>query len=186
LMKYFNFDEADLAANKMGQLSDKQQKRHRDDAGAYATGTGCGLFFFGLAAIFPVLCFGKCLPQGNCQITGLEGNEAWLVMGMIIFMNLVWVGALGGVGVWIVKGTFSKKNWQFKQAQGPIKIVEELSSDSHHHEIVEYELHVGGQVFDVDASLADIMMQGDEYVFYYLVDLNFKDDPGEVLSVERA
>jgi hypothetical protein len=183
LMKYFNFDEADLAANKMGQLTDKQKMRLSSDAKSGRTwGIAGGLLFLGVAAIFPLAFFGKCLFGGDCQTDG----AGWIITGVLIFVNLIWVGIWGGIGVILIKSLFSKQEYKLKLAEGPINIVKEVSSDSHHHEVVEYELHVGGQVFDVDSSLADFMMQGDVYAFYYLADSNNQDEPMEVLSVERV
>jgi hypothetical protein len=70
--------------------------------------------------------------------------------------------------------------------QGPVNIVK-VERTSHHtdsdghsstsHYFV-HELHVGGQSFDVQGDLADIIMQGDEYVFYYI------DGSDEILSAE--
>lgn len=185
LMKYFNFDEADLAANKMGQLTEKQKlKLSSDDKSGRVVGIIGGLFFLGIAAIFPIAFFGKCLFGGNCKTDATP--DAWIIGGVLIVVNLIWVGIWGGIGVILIKSLFSKSEYKLKQAQGPINIVKELSSDSHHHEVVEYELHVGGQVFDVDSDLADFMMQGDVYAFYYLADSNNEDEPMEVLSVERV
>ena len=178
LMKYFNFDEADLAANKMGQLTDKQKMRLSSDAKfGRKWGVIGGLFFFAIASIFPLAFFGPCVFYGEC-----EKNLAGLIAETVGV--LIWVVIWGGIGVFLIKGAFSKQEYKLKLAEGPINIVKELSSDSHHHEVVEYELHVGGQVFDVDSDLADFMMQGDVYAFYYLVDPNNEDDLVEVLSAE--
>jgi hypothetical protein len=180
LMKYFNFDEADLAANKMGQLTDKQKLRLSSDAKSGRTwGIVGGLFFIGVASIFPFAFFGPCVFYGEC-----ENTLAGLILEMVGV--LIWVVIWGGIGVLLLKGAFSKHENKLKVAEGPINIVKELSNDSHHHEIVEYELHVGGQVFDVDSDLADFMMQGDVYAFYYLVDSDNEDYPTQVLSVERV
>jgi hypothetical protein len=180
LMKYFSFDEADLAANKMGQLTDKQKMRLSSDAKSGRTwGIVGGLFFIGVASIFPFAFFGPCVFYGKCEntLTGLILETIGVV---------IWVVIWGGIGVFLIKGAFSKSEYKLKLAEGPINIVKEVSSDSHHHEVVEYELHVSGQVFDVDSSLADFMMQGDVYAFYYLADSNNEDEPMEVLSVERV
>jgi hypothetical protein len=180
LMKYFNFDEADLAANKMGQLTDKQKLRLSSDAKSGRTwGIVGGLFFIGVASIFPFAFFGPCVFYGECKNT-----LAGLILETVGV--LIWVVIWGGIGMMLIKGAFSKQEYKLKLAEGPINIVKEVSSDSYHHEVVDYELHVGGQVFDVDSDLADFMMQGDMYAFYYLADANNEDEPMEVLSVERV
>jgi hypothetical protein len=185
LMDYFKFDEADLAANKIGQLTDKQKLRLSSDAkSGRKWGIIGGLLFLGVAAIFPIAFFGNCLFGGNCKTD--PGTGALIGGIVLIGVNLIWVGIWGGIGVVLIKSIFSKQEYKLKLAEGPINIVKELSSDSHHHEIVDYELHVGGQVFDVDSDLADFMMQGDVFAFYYLADSNNEDEPMEVLSVEKV
>jgi len=185
LMKYFNFNEADLAANKMGQLTDKQKMRLSSDTkSGRIWGIIAGIFFLGVASIFPLAFFGNCLFGGNCKTD--PGTGAMIGALVLIGVNLIWVVIWGGIGVFLIKGAFSKQEYKLKLAEGPINIVKELSSDSHHHEVVDYELHVGGQVFDVDSKLADFMMQGDVYAFYYLADSNNEDEPTQVLSVERV
>ncbi len=179
LMKYFNFDEADLAANKMGQLTDKQKTRlSNDDKSGRKWGIIGGLFFFVIASIFPFAFFGPCVFYGQCEsdLTGL----IFITIGV-----LIWVVIWGGIGVIFFKGAFSRPEYKLKLVEGPINIVKEVSHDSHHHEIVEYELHVGGQVFDVDSSLADFMIQGDVFAFYYLADAKNEDEPMQVLSTEK-
>ena len=46
---------------------------------------------------------------------------------------------------------------------------------------VYHELHIGGKEFSVDEGLADVMMQGDEYIIYYDMD---NDEIGNILSAE--
>jgi len=53
--KYYDFDDADLAANRSGRLSQKQVvKLKSDKKSGKAAGIGCGLFFFVIASIFPI------------------------------------------------------------------------------------------------------------------------------------
>jgi hypothetical protein len=180
LMNYFKFDEADLAANKIGQLTDKQKLRLQSDAkSSRKWGLIAGLFFLAIASIFPLAFFGPCMFYGECEKD---------LVGVIVKAVgvLIWVVIWGGLGVILIKGAFSKQAYKLKLAEGPINIVKEVSSDSHHHEVTNYELHVGGQVFDVDSTLANFMMQGDVYAFYYLADSNNEDEPMEVLSAERV
>jgi hypothetical protein len=185
LMNYFKFDEADLAANKMGQLTDKQKSKLRSDSKSNRKwGIVIGLFFLGIASIFPLSFFSDCLFGDNCKTDPGIGPLIGAIV--LIIVNLIWVVIWGGIGVISIKGSFSKQEYKLKLAEGPINIVKELSHDSHHHEVIEYELHVGGQVFDVDSTLADFMMQGDVYSFYYLADSANEDEPMDVLSAERV
>src|SRR5512133_541358 len=93
LMNYFKFDEADLTANKIGQLTDKQKARLRGDAkSSRKWGLIAGLFFFGIASIFPLAFFGPCVFSGEC-----EKNLAGLIAEAVAV--LIWIIAWGGIGV---------------------------------------------------------------------------------------
>jgi hypothetical protein len=71
-----------------------------------------------------------------------------------------------------------------KTAQGPANIIKAErtrssggSGGSTEHYFA-YELHIGDKEFDVDASLANVMMQKDEYAVFY------DDRNGKILSAE--
>ena len=69
-----------------------------------------------------------------------------------------------------------------KKAEGAVNIVkaDRTRNDTSGHIIhyFAYELHIGGKSFDVNESLADLIMQNDEYSVYY------DDFNGKVLSAE--
>jgi hypothetical protein len=66
-----------------------------------------------------------------------------------------------------------------QKAEGPINIVKvEKYNYTTHTQSENYELHVGGEEFDCDSELADIMMQGDIYAIYYIKETK------EIMSAE--
>lgn len=166
LKKYFEFDEGDLNANRNGYLTPKQQTRLAKEAKSQE---GCSLFLGILllfVAVVPILIL---YFSGAFAFFGLAGL-AWLIW------PIVW----GAVAFFLIRGAFSKPNLAVQKAEGPINIVktESYSTQTHttsHH----YELHVGGQEFEVDSVLADYMMQGDVYAIYYT------ENPEEIISVEQ-
>jgi hypothetical protein len=166
LRKYFEFDEGDLNANRNGYLTPKQQTRLAKEAKAQA---GCSLFLGILllgVAVVPILI--------------LYFSGAFAFFGAAGLVWLIWPIAWGTVAFFRIRGSLSKPNIAVQKAEGPINIVKtESYSSSTHTTSVDYELHVGGQTFDVDSDLADYMMQGDIYAIHYT------QDPREIISVEQ-
>ncbi len=66
-----------------------------------------------------------------------------------------------------------------EKVEGRVNIIKvESYSNSTHMHTEDYELHIGGKQFDCDLDLADILMQGDTYVVYYI------RDTMEIMSAE--
>jgi len=177
LRKYFDFDEADLFANRNGALTAKQQTRLAEEEKFWnKLSLIGGLFLLGVA-ILPGLIIGFAVAP--CISDYCSGWPLSLRLFLII-MVLTWAPIWGFFGIRLVRSALSTRNYSLLQkAEGPINIVkvESYSSSTHtHHE--DYELHVGGKEFDIDSELVDIMMQGDIYAIYYL------EETKEIMSVE--
>ena len=166
LMDYFEFDETDLEANRNGQFTEKQKARFASEAKSISGEWRVNVVLtviLGLIGLFVAL---------------------WSFRNVIgISCGIIWALVFIGLAVrWFVVSN-SKHQFQLKKAQGRINIVRQEIHGEHGHTSEYHELHVGGQEFDVDEDLADIMMQGDEYaVYYYYIDKN--DFDGKVLSAE--
>jgi hypothetical protein len=66
-------------------------------------------------------------------------------------------------------------------AQGRANIVRRESYNSERHSTsVWHELHLGGHEFRVGEDMADVIMQGDEYILYYV------DGTHKILSAEQV
>lgn len=160
LMSYFQFDQADLDANRNGQFTDKQKTRIFTEDKSSRTWSRVGgffLIFIGLiglvAAIFAI---------ANDSDLGFQ-------IGFGLGFGCIWPLVWGGIGYFLVKNSFSKHEFKLAKVQGLVNIVrrESYSSESHTTTIY-HELHIGGQEFSVQGTAADVLMQGDEYILYYI------------------
>lgn len=170
LMNYFKFDLADLEANRNGRFTEKQKARlaaEDQSSRKWSLGGGLGLIFIaaiGLAG----------------AIAGWIGDPDWVFrIGFGLGFGCIWPLVWGGLGWGILSNSFSKHQFKLARVQGRANIVRRESYSSEHHTTsVCHELHIGGQEFDVEEDLADVIMQGDEYTLYYI------DGSDEILSAE--
>ncbi|HVN15074.1 MAG TPA: hypothetical protein VMT73_04985 [Anaerolineales bacterium] len=178
LMGYFNFDQTDLQANRNGQYTEKQKARllkedKRDRIGSVLGGGF--LLLIGLVGLAIAIAAGIADPDWGFRI------------GFGFGFGCVWPLVWGGLGISIMSRGFSKFQVKLMRAMGPVNIlkVERTSSHTdsdgftHTSHYFVYELHVGGKSFDVKDELADIIMQGDTYAFYYT-----EGSENEILSAE--
>jgi len=185
LKEYFKFDDADLAANRNGTLTEKQkQKLIQEKKSDKSFGIGCGiagaLLFLGIASIFPIVY----IPMG---LHSLQEGDMGGAIGSFIAAG-VWALIWGGIGigsaVWGLKsGSKDNSKVILKTAVGPINLVGVEHTGEHGHTYIEHELHIGKEEFDVDEDVAGFMMQGDPYAFYFIENA---DGTGKnVMSAER-
>jgi hypothetical protein len=169
LKKHFNFDEADLFANRNGTLTPKQQTYLAKSMKSARKG------YRVIGIILLCVAF---LPSLILVLAGAP----WL---FLLIWTLVWGSIWGLLGFSSIRtGLSTSTEARLNRVEGPINIVKVEHMDSDQHRTYEYELHIGGVSFDVESELADIMMQGDIYAIYYL------EGPEaiiskEILSVER-
>jgi hypothetical protein len=165
LKKYFNFDEADLNANRNGTFTQKQNQRLAQDrkSGAiFMRIVGLGLLFI---AALPIV------------ILWLVG--AFAVMGWLSLLWGIWPLIWGFLAFKAFRSSLSTPTSTLATATGPVNIVkDERYNASTKRYTEEHELHVGGVEFDVEAELADMMMQGDVYAVYYIKETR------DILSLE--
>jgi hypothetical protein len=185
LRDYFKFDEADLAANRNGTLTEKQKmKLVQDNKSSKRSGIGCGigggLFFFAIASIFPIVFIPLVLSHLQEHDMGAATSEIIATA----FWALIW-GGFGIVAiVWGIQSeTKERSKVLLKKVAGPINLVGIERTGEHGHTYIDHELHIGQMEFDVDEDVAGFMMQGDLYAVYYIEDM---DGSGQqVLSVEH-
>jgi hypothetical protein len=165
LQKYFVFDESDLFANRTGYLTPRQQTRLVDDEKF-----GKKLFLIiGLILLFIAL-----LPAiiiGVSLILCIS-NNCWPVSARNFFigMAVIWTPIWGYFGIRVIRSALSThKTFSLQKVEGPINIVRTVHTDHKtHQEHEQHELHIGNEKFDCDSELANIMIQGDIYVIYYV------------------
>ncbi len=165
LQAYFNFDEADLFANRSGVLTEKQKNRLNSNAQSTKN-----MFLIGGWVIVAI----AILPGIILYLVGVPAL-------FFIIWTVVWVPIWIFIGIRVMRmGRPDARDFLLKSVEGEINIVkqDEYNYTTEQREVT-YELHVGGVAFDVDSDLADIMMQGDTYAIYYM------DGTKEIVSAEK-
>jgi hypothetical protein len=171
LMSYFKFDEADLQANRNGQFTDKQKARIVKEDKRNKTWSVIGggfLILIGLLGLVMAIAAGISDPDWGFRI------------GFGLGFGCIWPLVWGGIGYLLLRRAFAKFQVQLERAEGPVNIVEAVRTyGSNHSHYFVHELHIGGKSFDVEANLADIMMQGDTYAVYFT-----EGSENDILSAE--
>ena len=176
LMDYFKFDEADVFANRSGQFSEKQKARLSGERKSDKTKRLIGGIFLLLITGFLVYVFTSFYLQSK----DTSSREQAILFGVVLVL------IFGGFAASNLIRAFSKFQVKLLKAEGPVNILkverESTSGTSGHTHTTHYfayEMHIGGKSFDVQAGLADIMMQGDLYDLYYS-----EGSENEILSAE--
>ena len=155
LMKYLKFDEYDLQANRMGQLTEKQRVRlvkenKREKTQSWFVGGFLLLIALG-GLVFAIYAFVM--------------NFDWALR---IAFGCILPLVAGGLAYGFLSAALDKSRAKLQKVEGTVNIVKKNYSGAHGHTYHEHELHIGGKKFDVDEHLADVMMQGDTYAIYYV------------------
>ncbi len=162
---YFAFDEADLLANRNGQLSEKQSKRVRE-ADRFAERFIFVLFFvFLISGIF----------LGVLAI--YTRNSVGLWIGTVILLLLA---------AWSFRGIHTEVDDTVQKVQGEVNFVKVESKSGTMTEpaaqrttVSHYEMRVGPQAFpNVNPALIEYM-QGETYAVY------FTKTTRQILSAEQ-
>ncbi len=165
LRKYFDFDEADLFANRNGYMSSKQQARDKKEVRDTRKVLSIVGYCILALAILPVIIF--FLVKGQWQ--------SWL-------WAFIWllVGVLVAVFVLRLAANTTKED-TLKTVEGRVNIIKEEHEDENLHKYYDYYWNIGAVKFDVaDSEKVDILQQGDFYRVYYL------DLAKEILSLEKV
>ncbi len=166
LQKYFDFDEADLSANRLGKLSDKQKVRAENNArSAKNLFLVIGIVLFAIA-VFPSVLLYLIKAQST----------------FLIIWSVIWIPIWTFIGVRTIRaGKPKRADFVVKYVLGEVNIVktENYNSASKRYE-TDHELHIGGVTFNVNSDLADVMMQGQPFAVYYL------EGTKTILSAERV
>jgi len=169
LRKFFGFDEEDLIANRLGQLSQKQEAKLLKSAGQ----SRFWLFVIG-AIVF--------LAFSSGPIWQLTHGAAFSIGAGILILLGVLIG-----GFFIINGVQNKSVPAIAKAEGNVNFVkvekDAVKKDVHGHlktvKVEQYELRVDKVNFEnVDEELINLIVPGGTYIVYY--------DPNEktILSVE--
>jgi hypothetical protein len=172
LMDYFKFDQADLVANQQLQFTAKQRANIISEDQSDRTWSRVGGIF--LLLIAAVGFFGAVFAI-------IQDSDWGFRIGFGLGFGCIWPLVWGGIGYALISSSFGKHDFKLAKVQGQANIVRtEHTSGEHHTTTIEHELHIGGQQFDVEGSIADVMMQGAEYIVYYIAETS------KILSVEAV
>jgi hypothetical protein len=146
LGKYFHFDEWDLAANRNGALSPKQNERLSQDEKSIRRKFRIAGLVFAACAVLPTLIL-------------------WLIdrLQSVGWYSLIWIIPGTVLGVILMRAGRRLVTFTLKTAQGPIKITQ----GGQDHDPDCYVLHVGGTQFGIGPQLAKLLEEGGSYAVYY-------------------
>ena len=177
LMKFYEFDSADLAANRRGVLSEKQEKKiTTSDKKAFRSWFGYIGILILIGAVSSALLLQaspspRLLPE---EVTGLK--NIWIVVGVLVAVIIYFLWAAG------------KVDYSVFSAEGPVRfelikrehLHEHANGDKYYETEKELDFYVGETVFeDVDNKIKQILKEGDVCKLYYL-----KNADGRILSAE--
>ena len=177
LMKFYEFDSTDLAANRRGVLSEKQEKEiTTSDKKAFRSWFGYIGILILIGAVFSALLLQdspspRLLPE---EVTGLE--IIWSIVGVLVAVIIYFLWGAG------------KVDYSVFSAEGPMRfelikrehLREHANGDKYYETEKELDFYVGETVFeDVDNKIKQILKEGDVCKLYYL-----KNADGRILSAE--
>ena len=146
LKDFFEFDEFDLQANRMGQFTEKQKARlAKKDKESKVWGTILTLLGLG---------------SGYLAINSLSAED-WSsrIFGICIFFIVAIFLCVRGLAM--VGSAFQKSKWSIERVEDKV----DWKSDDNYVKGRDGDriLRIGGKKFNVDADLADVMRQGTTY-----------------------
>jgi hypothetical protein len=161
LMEYFKFDESDLNANRNGSLTEKQKIRLTDELrSARRKKTILAYSMFLLGAIGVV---------GAVAIWFIPGSSWGLRVGFGIGFGLVWPAVYIFMGLIFLPSALYM-DLELANVTGRVNIVRVESHHSNSHTTSSrYDLYIGNRRFAANFRIGNILMQGDEYTVYYLL-----------------
>ncbi len=164
LMKYFQFDDADLYANRNGTLTEKQRTRLTAELKSKRTKQTILAYFMFFLALVGVV--------AAVSVWFLPDSDWGLRIGFAIGFGLVWPAAYIFMGL-VFLPPASYMDLELATATGRVNIVRVESHDPETHATSSrYDLYIGSNRFTASGEVGGIMIQGDEYTVYYLKNSN--------------
>ncbi len=150
LMKYFDFNESDLNANRNGSLSAKQNAR------LLQSGKSSRKFFLIIGLVFATSVF---LPSLILWLVGKLISVGWY--------SLIWIIPCGLLAFFLLRAGLKSTAYTLKRVEGEIEITKGGSYTDPTE--IYYELQVGDKRFGISEKLASRMKKenGEIYTVYY-------------------
>jgi hypothetical protein len=197
LMKLLKYDDADLAANRLGQLTQKQRNLLDDKAkkdknfyiiiGVVIALVACGGMF--TRVVIPLL-----TGTGNSFLqTGELGPDVLISMLPTLGISGFFILLFGGVVILVLRTVFKKADRKVDttvhRAEGKVNFVWVEREEPNHNDdgpmyntVRLLEMRVGSDTnfTNVNSKLPNLLNQGDEWIFYYA------NHPFKILSAEKV
>lgn len=163
LMEQFNFDEADLQANRQGRISNKQVALLKsEDASSNAMARNVGIVLIGGAFAGIALLWDTLALDGS--LFGLVGCLAPIL-----------------IGAFFLRIGLRKSSFTLAKAEGKANIV--MESD-YSPTLKRYEtrviLHIDDSAFEIESEAAGFVFQGEPYIVFYV------HETDAILSIENS
>ena len=194
IMEVLDFDDADLGANRLGQLTQKQKGLLAEKAKSHKSfNTTIGVI---IAVIFGgALLTGLGTPilatvGGSFLESGEVTPEALIALIPIICMVLFFLVVFGGILIVVLRVVFERANKKVdtvvRRAEGKVNFVwvekqerNTTKTGPMYKTVRVLEMRIGGETFNVNNELPNVVNQGEEWVFYYT------NHPFKFLSAEK-
>lgn len=195
LEQVLNFDDADLASNRLGQLTLKQKDLLAEKAKSHKSfNTTIGVI---IAVIFGgALLTGLGTPilatvGGSFLESGEVTPEALIALIPIICMVLFFLVVFGGILIVVLRVVFERANKKVditvRRAEGKVNFVwvekqerNTTKTGPMYKTVRVLEMRLGGETFTVNQELPNVINQGEEWIFYYT------NHPFKFLSAEQV
>lgn len=173
LKELWNFDDADVGANRLGKLTDKQKSfltgEHKSQSKVFL-GVGAAVLFiflclpllFGARTILPLVLSGdvNTLPTlTNGMGLGFVGAVA-VPIAIVFGIYLLRANKKADISVKRVEGNV-KYTWGTKRVRTP------TSSTSKWHHVKVLHLNLGDKKFEVKESMQEVIKEDDHWTIYY-------------------
>ena len=193
-MEVLGFDDADLGSNRLGQLTQKQKellvekaKSHKSFntiIGVIIAVVFGGALLTGLGA--PVLA----TVGGSLLESGEVTAEALIALIPIICMVLFFLVIFGGILIVVLRIVFERANRKVdtvvRRVEGKVNFVwverrerNTRKTGPTYKTVRVLEMRIGGETFNVNNELPNVINQGEEWIFYYT------NHPFKFLSAEN-
>ncbi len=164
LMRYFDFDNADLEANRNGQLSEKQRARLQGERRRFTNS----------ARVLGVI-----IGAGSLAILGLIVALGLLDQSLFleIVIPLMCIAPLG-FAAYLMSGKYEIAPFAVKRLEGPVHLRPSAKASPLGTGARRYALTVDGHSFTVKPELQRVIRDGERYRVYYASDWD------DILSLE--
>lgn len=195
IMDVLDFDDADLAANRLGALTEKQKNQLAEKAKSHKS-------FNTIIGVIIAVVFGGALLTGlGAPILATVGGsllqsgevtpEALISLLPIICMVLFFLVVFGGILIVVLRVVFERANKKVdiavRRVEGKVNFVwvekqerNTTKTGPMYKTVRVLEMRIGGETFNVKHELPSVINQGEEWIFYYT------NHPFKFLSAEQV